>query len=224
MGNRLLIIDVDALLGNHNDLRQPSCLRLSCNKDFDFLGTDNRCRFGKWCAHAHYRPEDVSRYRSVANVTADNCYTAVIPALEKLTAAGWLVSLWTTRPRRQTFHIISVLQEVGIWEKAQMMQGTPLLLNINDISESGRNSLATEKLALFEKVYGKECEFDPPLVAIESSPHEASILQSYTGLNAIVHLAPKTWLDILVVDDDELDDFLTESHMRREVVIVEQAS
>jgi hypothetical protein len=150
---------------------------------------------------------------------------AVVPALDKLAEAGWLFSFWSTRPRRQTFHIISVLRRVGIWQKAQVFSGTHLLLNNSDLPIDGSFSPATEKLTLFEKVYGKIYSPDWPIVAIESDPLEASILQAYGGRSVVVHLSPKIWLDILVNELETLDDLLICNQFREAVVLtVDQAS
>lgn len=225
VGNKLVIIDVDALLGTKNKLHHPCCLKPRCDKATDFRGKDAGCKFGRWCANAHYNPENIAAYRSVLNVTEDNCYMAVVPALEKLAEAGWLFSLWTTRPRRQTFHIISVLKRVGIWHEVQMSSGTPLLLNNSDLPADGSFSPATEKLALFEKTYGKICDPDWPIVAIESDPLEASILQHYGGKNVVVHLSPKIWLDILMPELEILDEMLVCEQFRESMIsTVNQAS
>lgn len=225
MGNKLLIIDVDALMGTRNKLNYPCCLKSACDKAIDFRGKDGRCKFGKWCASAHYHPENITEYRSASNVTEDNCYMAVLPALDKLADAGWLFSLWTTRPRRQTFHIIRVLMKTGIWQKASVFLGTHLLLNNSDLPADGSFSPATEKLTLFERAYGNICDPDWPVVAIESDPLEASILQAYGGRNVVVHLSPKIWLDILVNELGTLDDLLVCNQFRESIVSkVDQAS
>jgi hypothetical protein len=225
MSNKLIIVDVDALLGTKNKLHYPCCLRSVCDKTTDFLGKDGRCRFARWCASAHYHPENISAYRSALNLTEDNCYMAVIPALDKLAEAGWLFSFWSTRPRRQTFHIISVLRQAGIWQKVQMFSGTPLLLNNSDLPIDGSFSPATEKLTLFERVYGNIYDPNWPIVAIESDPLEASILQAYGGRGVVVHLSPKIWLDILVNEPETLDELLVCSQFRESIVsTVDQAS
>ena len=196
-----------------------------CDKTTDFRGKDAGCKFGRWCANAHYNPENIAAYRSMLNVTEDNCYMAVVPALEKLAEAGWLFSLWSTRPRRQTFHIINVLNKTGIWHKAQMFSGTHLLLNNSDLPTDGNFSPATEKLTLFERVYGKICDSSWPIVSIESDPLEASILQDYGGRNVVVHLSPRIWLDILMNEPDTLDDLLVCNQFRESIVsTVDQAS
>jgi hypothetical protein len=219
MNNKLLIIDVDALLGTQNKLHRPCCLKPKCDKATNFLGKDGRCKLGRWCAHAYYHPENIVEYRSELNVTEDNCYMAALPALDKLADAGWLFSLWTTRPRRQTFNIISVLRKTGIWQKAQMFAGTHLLLNNSSLSANGDFSPATEKLTLFEREYEKVRNLDWPLVAIESDPLEASVLQAYGGRSVVVHLAPKIWLDILVVEGETLDELLV-CHSFRESMVM----
>ena len=212
MGDKLIIIDVDALLGTKNKLHYPCCLKSVCDKATDFLGKDGRCKLGRWCANAHYNPANISDYRSELNVTEDNCYMAALPVLDKLADAGWLFSLWTTRPRRQTFHIINVLRKTGIWQKAQMFSGTPLLLNNSALSMDGDFSPATEKLALFERAYGRICNHS--IVAIESDLQEANILQSYVGSSITVHLSPKIWLDILVTEMETIDELLIDSNFR----------
>jgi hypothetical protein len=190
----------------------------------NFRGKDARCKFERWCANAHYNPENIVAYRSELNVTEDNCYMAVIPALDKLAEAGWLFSLWTTRPRRQTFHIINILRKTEIWHTAQVFLGTPLLLNNSELPADGTFSPATEKLTLFERTYGKIYNPNWPIVAIESDPLEASILQSYGGKNVIVHLSPKIWLDIIVNEMETLDDLLVCGQFRESMVsIVDQA-
>lgn len=225
MGNKLIIIDVDALLGTKNKLHNPCCSRSVCDKAIDFRGKDGRCKLGKWCSSAQYHPDNIVAYRSALNVTEDNCYMAVIPALDKLADAGWLFSLWTTRPRRQTCHIIRVLKKVGIWQKAQMFTGTHLILNNSDLPADGSFSPATEKLALFEREYGRIYDPNWPIVAIESDPLEASVLQAYGGRNVVVHLSPKFWLEILVNEQETLDELLVCSHFRESVVsTVDQAS
>ena len=225
VGNKLVIIDVDALLGTKNKLHHPCCLKPLCDKATDFRGKDAGCKFGRWCANAHYTPENIAAYRSVLNVTEDNCYMAVVPALEKLAEAGWLFSLWTTRPRRQTFHIINVLRKVGIWDNAKMFSWAPLLLNNSDLPIDGSFSPATEKLALFEREYGRICDPNWPIVAIESDPLEASVLQAYGGRQVVVHLSPKIWLDILVNESETLDKLLVCDQFRESIVsTVDQAS
>ena len=225
MGNKLIIIDVDALLGTQNTLHNPCCLKSICDKGQNFRGKDGKCKLGRWCANAHYRPENISEYRSESNVTEDNCYMAAVPALDRLADAGWLFSMWTTRPRRQTFHIINVLRKTGIWDRAQMFSGTHLLLNNTDLPINGNFSPATEKLTLFEKVYGKIYDPTWPLVAIESDPLEASVLQSYGGRNVAVHLAPKIWLDILVTELEDIDDLFACNQFRESLgSTVDQAS
>lgn len=218
MGNKLIIIDVDALLGTKNKLNHPCCSKSICDKAINFRGKDAGCKLGRWCVNAHYNPANIVAYRSESNVTEDNCYMAVSPAIDKLADAGWLFSLWTTRPRRQTFHIINVLRKTGIWHKLQMFSGTHLLLNTNHLPDDGSFSPATEKLTLFEREYGKICDPDWPVVAIESDPLEASILQAYGGKNVIVHLSPKIWLDILVNEPETLDDLLVCTQFRDSIV------
>jgi hypothetical protein len=225
MSNKLIIIDVDALVGTKNKLHHPSCLRSACDKAINFRGKDDRCKLGRWCASAHYNPDNIVAYRSALNVTKDNCYMAALPALDKLADAGWLFSLWTTRPRRQTFHIINVLRRTGIWHKAQMFSGTSLLLNNSDLPADGSFSPATEKLTLFERTYGKICDPDLPIVAIESDPLEANIIQAYGGKNVVVHFSPKIWLDILVTESETLDELLMCNQFRESIVsTVDQAS
>ena len=224
MDNKLLIIDVDALLGTKNSLHRPCCSKSFCDKAIDFRGQDAGCGFRWWCASAHYQPENIAAYRSESNVTEDNCYMAAVPALDKLAEAGWLFSLWTTRPRRQTFHIINVLRKVGIWHKAQMFAGTPLLLNNSDLPADGSFSPATEKLTLFEREYGQICDPDWPIVAIESDPLEADILRAYGGRNVAVHTSPKIWLDILMIEPESLDELLVCNQFRESIVsTVDQA-
>lgn len=225
MGRKLIIIDVDALLGTKNKLNLPCCLKSICNKTTNFLGEDSRCKLGRWCANAHYNPANIAAYRSELNVTEDNCYMAVLPALDKLADAGWLFSLWTTRPKRQTYNIIRVLMKTGIWQKAQVFSGTRLLLNNSDLPADGNFSPATEKLTLFEREYGKNCDPRWPVVAIESDPLEASILQAYGGKSVVVHLSPKIWLDILMNESETLDDLLVCNQFRESIVsTVDQAS
>lgn len=225
MGNKLVIIDVDALLGTKNKLHHPCCMRSVCDKTTDFLGKDSRCKFGRWCANAHYNPRNIVEYRSELNVMEDNCYMAVLPALDKLADAGWLFSLWTTRPKRQTYHIIHVLRRVGIWQKAQMFSGTRLLLNNSDLPADGSFSPATEKLTIFEREYGNIYDPNWPIVAIESDPLEASVLQAYGGKSVIVHLSPRIWLDILMNETETLDDLLVCSQFRESIVeMADQAS
>jgi hypothetical protein len=216
---------VDALLGTKNTLHHPCCLKPLCDKATNFRGKDDRCRLGRWCANAHYNPENIAAYRSEVNVTEDNCYMAALPALDKLADAGWLFSLWTTRPRRQTSHIISVLRGAGIWQKILMFSGTHLLLNNSNLPVNGGFSPATEKLALFERTYGRIYDPNWPLVAIESDPLEASILQAYGGRNVVVHLSPRIWLDIIVNELETLDSLLVCNQFRESIVsTVDQAS
>jgi hypothetical protein len=106
-----------------------------------------------------------------------------------------------------------------------MICGTPLLLNNSELPEDGKFSPATEKLTLYEKIYGKRNDSDCPLVAIESNPLEASILQAYGGWSIVVHLSPKIWLDIIVVCEEDLDEMLTQSNSRKQIPApVDQAS
>jgi hypothetical protein len=218
VGNKLVIIDVDALLGMKNKLHHPCCLRSACDKTVNFRGKDSGCKLGRWCINARYNPKNIVEYRSELNVTEDNCYMAVLPALDKLADKGWLFSLWTTRPRRQTFHIISVLRKTKIWQKAQMFSGTQLLLSNNSLPDDGNFSPATEKLTLFERAYGNIYDPNWPIVAIESDPLEASVLQAYGGRNVVVHLSPKIWLDILVNEPDTIDELLVCSQFRDGIV------
>jgi hypothetical protein len=133
---------------------------------------------------------------------------AIVPAFEKLERCGWLVSFWTTRPKRQTYNIIKTLKEAGIWERAQMLCGTPLLLNNSELPDNGTFSPATEKLTLFEKVYGRLGGEGWWLAAIEAEPLEASILQAYTGSHVTVHISPRIWLKILVAGSEAVDNLL----------------
>lgn len=197
---KLVIIDVDAMLGIRNTLCPPCCLRDVCNKNPNFLGENKQCLRREWCESAAYNPNDILEYRSASNITAENCYMAVIPALEKLAELNCLVSFWTTRPKRQTFRIIQTLKEVGIWSKAKLLSGTPLLLNNSVLPDNGNFSPATEKLTLFERVYGKLSNEGWLLAAIEADPLEASILRAYTGSQISIHLAPRIWLEILVME------------------------
>jgi hypothetical protein len=220
---KLLIVDVDAMLGLRNTLGNPSCLRSTCNKGESSLSERGKCLRGRWCENSSYDPKSILEYRSESNVTSDNCYSAVLPALEKMALSGWLVSFWTTRPKKQTFRIIKTLREVGIWKTAQTLSGTPLLLNSSELPDNGNFSPATEKLTLFERVYGKLSDDEWSLAAIEADPLEANILQSYTGSRVTVHISPRIWLEILMMERDGIYGLLRSSSRESGTVTVDRA-
>jgi hypothetical protein len=223
--SKLLIIDVDALLGTKHFLHYPQLPKLVWDKNPSFCGKDSECPSGRWYYSDYYNRGSILTHRSELSVVEDNCCEAILPAIDKLAGIGWLFSFWTTRSKQQTFHIIDVLWKTGIWQKSQMFSGTPLLLNNNTLGVNEDFSIATAKLTLFEKVYGKIYNPGCPLVSIESDPLEVNILQSYGGKGIVVHLSPKIWLDVLVSELENIDELLMCPQFRESITpSVDQAS
>jgi hypothetical protein len=105
-----------------------------------------------------------------------------------------------------------------------MLCGTPLLLNNSALPDDGSFSPATEKLALFERVYGKLIDNGWCLAAIEAEPLEASVLQSYVGSRIKVFIAPRIWLKILVAESAEIDSLLWSGSKEVGALTVSRAS